>query len=175
MLFDAWWSLQSTGRIDATLVFVGATQSNYFEVDANIATAMAAEAQRAGLADRVRCPGLTHDVPSYLQAADLFVLPSRREGLPVALLEAMACGLPAIASRLKGSTDAIIESGANGVLVPAGDVTALAEAIAALLDDAAERRRLGAGARATIAQRYSSGSIADRWLEAYDLIPALAR
>lgn len=175
VLFDAWLQLQSAGRIDATLVFVGATRSNYFEVDANIATEMKADADRAGLSDRVRFTGLTHDVPSYLQAADLFVLPSRREGLPVALLEAMACGLPSIASRLPGSTEAIIETGVNGVLVPPGDVGALAEAIATLLSDAAERRRLGAAARATIAQRYASGNIADRWLEAYDLIPALAR
>lgn len=175
VLFDAWRQLQLAGRIDATLVFVGATRSNYFEVDANIATAIAGDADAVGLGDHVRFTGLTHDVPSYLQAADLFVLPSRREGLPVALLEAMACGLPAIASRLPGSTEAIIDSGANGVLVPPGDVDALAEAIATLLADADARRRLGAAARATISQRYASGNIAGRWLEAYDLIPALAR
>lgn len=175
VLFDAWQQLQSARGIDATLVFVGATRSAYFEVDASIATTMAEDAERAGLADRLRFAGLTHDVPSYLQAADVFVLPSRREGLPVALLEAMACGLPSVASRLPGSTEAIIESGVNGVLVPSGDVGALADAIARVLSDAGERRRLGAAARATIAQRYASGNIADRWLEAYDLIPSLAR
>lgn len=175
VLYEAWLALQASGRIDATLVFVGATRSSYFEVDANIAEVMAEDAAHAGIADRLVFTGVTHDVPSYLRAADVFALPSRREGLPVALLEAMACGLPCIASRLKGSTEAVIESGVNGVLVPPGDVAALADAIAWLLADAAEGHRLGAAARATIAHRYSSANIADRWLEAYDLIPALAR
>jgi glycosyltransferase involved in cell wall biosynthesis len=175
VLFDAWLKLQTTGRIDATLVFVGATQSSYFEIDESIAPAMAADAGRAGYADRLRFAGVTRDVPSYLRAADVFVLPSRREGMPVALLEAMACGLPCVASDLPGSTDAIIDDGVNGVLTPPGDVDAVATALARLLDDESERRRLGSEARATITRRYSSGNIADRWLEAYDLIPALIR
>ena len=136
---------------------------------------MEGEAGRAGVADRLKFVGVTHDVPSHLRAADLFVLPSKREGLPVALLEAMACGLPCVASRLPGSTEAIIEDGSNGLLVAPGDVAALTHAIGKLLDDQDLRHRLGAAARATIAHRFASGEVADRWLEAYDLIPALAR
>jgi glycosyltransferase involved in cell wall biosynthesis len=105
----------------------------------------------------------------------VFVLPSRREGLPVALLEAMACGLPCIASRLHGSTDAIIEDQVNGVLVPAGDVPAFASAIAELINDPQRRARLGSAARATIVAEYSSASIADRWLDVYHVIPGSAR
>ncbi len=171
VLFDAWRRLP----VESVLMFVGATQSAYFEVDGGIATAMAAEAEREGIADRLKFAGVTHDVPSHLRAADLFVLPSKREGLPVALLEAMACGLPCIASRLPGSTEAIIDDGLNGVLTTPGDVAGLSDAIARLLADAGLRRRLGDAARATIAHRYASGGVADRWLEAYDLIPALAR
>jgi len=63
----------------------------------------------------------------------------------------------------------------NGVLTPPGDEPALAGAMARLLADAAARRRLGTAARATIAERFSSGDTADRWLDAYDLIPSLAR
>jgi glycosyltransferase involved in cell wall biosynthesis len=175
VLFDAWFQLQSAGRIDATLLFVGATRSNYFEVDDTIAPSMTEAAERAGLGERLRFAGVTHDVPSYLQSADVFVLPSRREGLPVALLEAMACGVPCIASRLPGSTEAIIEDGVNGVMTPPGDVPALAAALDSLLSNPAERHRLGAAARATISDRYSSGAVADRWLDAYALIPAVAR
>ena len=174
VLFDAWLRLQAAGQT-ATLLFVGATRSDYFEVDDRIAPAMTADAARAGIDSRLRFAGVTHDVASYLQASDLFVLPSRREGLPVALLEAMACGLPCIASRLPGSTETIIEDGVNGVLTPPGDEPALAGAMARLLADAAARRRLGTAARATIAERFSSGDTADRWLDAYDLIPSLAR
>ena len=175
VLFDAWMQLQGAGRIDATLMFVGATNSTYFEVDAAIAPGMTADATAAGVADRLHFAGVTHDVPSYLQAADVFVLPSRREGLPVALLEAMACGLPCIASRLPGSTEAVIADGVDGRLTPPGDVFALAAALGDLLADGRERQRLGDAARATIVRRYSSGNVADRWLEAYALTPAVAR
>lgn len=174
VLFDAWMRVIAGGQ-DATLMFVGATRSTYFEVDDSIAPAMAADAERAGVGDRLRFAGVTHDVPSHLRAADVFVLPSRREGLPVALLEAMACGLPCIASRLAGSTEEIIDHDRNGLLTPPGDDAALAAALSRLLTDDAERRRLGDAARATIIDRYSSGNIADRWLDAYDMIPALAR
>lgn len=175
VLFDAWLALQQSSITDAMLIFVGATQSAYFEVDDGIGPSMERAAAAAGVADRLRFTGLTHDVASYLRASDLFVLPSRREGLPVALLEAMSCGLPCIASRLPGSTEAIIEHGVNGLLTPPGDVGELSRAVAQVLADPVLQRRLGAAARATITDRYSSGKVADRWLEAYDLIPALAR
>jgi len=174
VLFDAWLRLQATGRLDATLLFVGATTSTYFEVDNTIAPAMQADAAASHVADRLHFAGITRDVPAYLRAADIFVLPSRREGLPVALLEAMACGLPCVASRLPGSTDAIIEHGVNGLLTPPGDAPAIADAIERLLKDPAERRRLGAAARATIVQRYSSGYVADCWLEAYQSVDPLS-
>jgi glycosyltransferase involved in cell wall biosynthesis len=157
------------------LVFVGATQSAYFEVDDSIAPAMQRDAEAGGVATLLRFAGVTHDVSSYLRAADVFVLPSKREGLPVALLEAMSCGLACIASRLPGSTDAIIDDGVNGVLCEPGNVKELAGALAALLPDRERRARLGDAARATIAAKYSSATVADRWLEAYDLTPAVAR
>ena len=175
VLFDAWLGLQQSSTTDAMLIFVGATRSAYFEVDDGIGPSMERAAAAAGVADRLRFIGLTHDVASYLRASDLFVLPSRREGLPVALLEAMSCGLPCIASRLPGSTEAIIEHGVNGLLTPPGDVVELSRAVAQVLADPVLQHRLGAAARATITDRYSSGKVADRWLEAYDLIPALAR
>ena len=175
VLFDAWLSVLRDGACQPALVFVGATRSAYFEVDDSIAPAMQRDAEAHGVADRLRFAGVTHDVPSYLRAADVFVLPSKREGLPVALLEAMSCALPCIASRLPGSTDAIIEDGVNGVLITPGHAGELAAALAALLMDRDRRLRLGAAARATIAGEYSSATVADRWLEAYDLIPALAR
>jgi glycosyltransferase involved in cell wall biosynthesis len=171
VLFDAWMALQSSGRLDATLLFVGATRSPYFEVDHSIGAAMERDAAAAGLSDRLVFTGPTHDVHQYLRAADVFVLPSRREGLPVALLEAMACGLPCVASRLRGSTDTIIEDGVNGMLIPPGDVAALTAAIDAIVRDPAASGRLGAAARATITNRFSSTDIADRWLRAYDLLP----
>jgi glycosyltransferase involved in cell wall biosynthesis len=134
-LFDAWLRLYADAGIDAALVFVGATKSPYFEVDGRMSEEMRTVAAECGRAERLVFAGATHNVPDYMRAADLFVLPSKREGLPVALLEAMACGLPSVASRLPGSTDTIIADGDNGLLVPPGDPAALAVAIAALLSD----------------------------------------
>lgn len=166
-LFDAWMLLSDHDAIDATLLFVGATESPYFEVDARLAEQMRAEAARRGRSDRLVFAGVTHDVPDYLRAADVFVLPSRREGLPAALLEAMACGLPAVASRLP-ATEGIIADGHNGLLVPVGDATAFAAAIAGLVADPARAAALGAAARATVLERFDANRVADRWMDAYD-------
>lgn len=171
VLFDAWCDLQARGRA-STLVFVGATRSAYFEVDNEIAEQMTRDAEARGLRGSLVFTGATLDVPDYLRAADLFVLPSRREGLPVALLEAMACGLPCIASRLAGSTDTIIDDGDNGLLIPPGDVGALVAAIASLLDNPARAAAMGARARATVEARFASSAVADCWLAAYDHVLA---
>jgi glycosyltransferase involved in cell wall biosynthesis len=169
VLFDAWLQLQAS--LPTTLVFVGNTGGSYFEVDDRLAAGMRGDAEALGLGGRVIFAGPTLDVQDYFRAADVFVLPSRREGLPVALLEAMAAALPCVASRLPGSTDTIIDDGVSGVLVPAGDVDALATAIAGILADSKRAMRLGAEARETIARRFASADVADRWLEAYTLLP----
>jgi glycosyltransferase involved in cell wall biosynthesis len=175
LLFDAWVALQTTAGIAACLVYVGATTSPYFEVDARIADDMRSEAAQRGWSDRLALVGPTHDVHDYLKAADLFALPSRREGLPVALLEAMACGLPCVASRLPGSTDTIIEHGRNGVLVPVGDIQAFADAMATIIADRQQAASIGRAARTTIEQRFSLGDIANRWLAAYDSLAGESR
>ena len=174
VLFDAWLDARAAAG-SPLLVFVGATRSSYFEIDASIAEDIEHRARTLGVDADVRMVGVTHDVAKYLKAADLFVLPSRREGLPVALLEAMACGLPCVASRLPGSTDVIIEDQKNGFLVPPGDVAALSAAIRTVLPDGALKDRIGAAARATVLERYASATVADRWLDVYLLAPSLVR
>jgi glycosyltransferase involved in cell wall biosynthesis len=170
--FDAWMQLQAAHGVDATLLFVGATKSAYFEVDEDLAAAMRHEAAAAGRSDRLAFTGVTHDVHDYMRAADVFVLTSRREGLPVALLEAMACGLPCVASRLPGSTDIIITHGENGLLVPVGDRDAVAQALAAVLRDEPLAASLGSAARATVAERFANTDVASQWLDAYDSVRA---
>jgi glycosyltransferase involved in cell wall biosynthesis len=86
--------------------------------------------------------GLVEDTAAYYALMDVFVLPSHREGLPNAVLEAQAAGLPVVASRATGVVDAVVD-GETGLLFPVGDATALADAVARLLRDKALARKLG--------------------------------
>jgi glycosyltransferase involved in cell wall biosynthesis len=167
LLFDAWLQLRDRHGIDASLVYVGATKSDYHEVDESLAGAMRADAGARGLGDRLTFTGSRHDVHEYFRLADVFVLPSRREGLPVALMEAMACGLPCVASRLPGATDTLIQDGVSGLLVPPEDVAAFADAIDKMLTDQAGAARMSAAARAFVTEHFSAKTIAARWLSNY--------
>ena len=113
----------------------------------------------------VRSLGQRGDIPALLAAADLFVLPSAREGLSLAVLEAMAAGLPAIVADGAGNPEAV---GDAGVVVPAGDRDALAEALTRLSADAPERARLGAAARERAAAEFSESRLFATVGEAYE-------
>ena len=107
--------------------------------------------------------GHREDVPGLLAAADLFVLPSRSEAFPNSAIEAMAAGLPVIASATGGLLD-LIDHGRTGILVPPCDPEALAEAIASLVRDPDRAQRLGAEARADVSSRYGF----DRMVHAFE-------
>jgi glycosyltransferase involved in cell wall biosynthesis len=166
VLFDAWLQLRQRG-VMTTLVFVGATRSTYFEVDNALADTMRAKACEAGAEQDLVFVEPTPRIHEFYRSADLFALPSSREGLPVALLEAMATGLPVVASRLPGSTDAIVDDGRNGLLVTAGDADALGRAIEHVLTDREAAAALGAAARCRIESDFSAERTARGWLDAY--------
>jgi glycosyltransferase involved in cell wall biosynthesis len=106
--------------------------------------------------DRVHFLGEVKDIPALLAEADIFVFPTtpKGEGCPVALLEAMSCGLACVATRIPGSED-VIEHESSGLLVPPEQEATLAEAIRRLMVSADMRARLGAGARQRILTRYT--------------------
>ena len=106
------------------------------------------------------------DVASCLNAADLFVLPSQFEGLSNSLLEAMACGLPVISTRVGGSID-IIEDGINGLLVDVDNEEQLSQAMAKVLCDSLLATRLGEKARETIIEHFDLNEVAKRYTELY--------
>jgi glycosyltransferase involved in cell wall biosynthesis len=99
-----------------------------------------------GLSERVRLLGQRTDVPDILNASDIFVLCSRMEGNPMAIQEAMASGLPVIATAVGGVPD-LIDDGVNGLLVPPNDETALMHALQNLVNQADLRRQIGLAAR----------------------------
>jgi glycosyltransferase involved in cell wall biosynthesis len=113
------------------------------------------------LDDRVRLPGVLPDLRDHFRAADVFILPSRWEGLPLVLLEAMACGLPVVCTQLEGLEELVGGTGA-GVVVPAADPAALADGVRQLLTDDALRTICGQRARAVIEDRYDFRQVSER-------------
>jgi glycosyltransferase involved in cell wall biosynthesis len=120
-------------------------------------------ASDAGIADRVHLLGFRSDVPDILAAADLFVMPSLSEGLPLALVEAMSASLPIVASDVGGIPE-VVEREAEALLTPPGDAGAIAQALARLLPDDARRAALGAAARRRALRDFS----VDRMVDAYE-------
>lgn len=172
VLFDAWLQMRRAGGAASTLVFVGASNPQLYELADRLAERVRADADASGFGANVLFAPPTPSIEEYFRAADVFALPSAREGLPIVLLEAMACGLSVVASRLPGSTDTMIAPGVNGLLVPSGDVAVLAAALDRLLSNPGEAARLGAAARQTVETRYAIEHVARQWLDAYRQLPA---
>lgn len=114
------------------------------------------------LPDHIHFFGLRNDVPDLLAASDMFVLPTVIEGMSNALLEAMAAGLPCITTDIPAN-HGIIAHGATGLLVPPRNITALANAIAELIEQPQKRARLGQVARAYVDQHHSTVRITSGW------------
>jgi glycosyltransferase involved in cell wall biosynthesis len=123
-------------------------------------------AAELGIWDSVEFMGLRRDIISLLQQAWGFVLRSRWEGMPNALLEAMACGLPCVATRVSGSED-IIVNGVNGLLVGPEEPAELAQALRHIIEDAEFAQRLAQEARATVLSNYQLTRIVERCVEVY--------
>jgi glycosyltransferase involved in cell wall biosynthesis len=106
--------------------------------------------------------GMRDDIPDLMAGADIFVMPSRSEGLPMALIEAMAAGLPVVASSVGGIPE-VVEHGVHGLLVDPEDPAALAEAIAILSSDPALRARMGRAGHHRVKARFSIDAMVDAY------------
>jgi len=110
--------------------------------------------------------GHDDDVPSVWARSHVAVLPSHREGLPKTLLEAAACGVPMVATDVPGCREVVVD-GRNGLLVPARDASALADAIERLVSEPATRREMGRAARADAVAKFSEPVVIERMLALY--------
>ena len=129
--------------------------------------ALRARSHTLGVADTVRWLGWTDDVAGALRGASVLALPSRAEGFPLALLEAMALGVPCAAFDCAPGVREIVRDGVDGLLAPPGDVDALARRLETLLADAALRHRLGEAARRGVVERYGPERIVRCWEELF--------
>jgi glycosyltransferase involved in cell wall biosynthesis len=131
-----------------------------------------------GLGGVVRFVGYRRDMDTVYPAVDLLVLPSLSEGLPMVALEAMARGIPVVATRVGGVPE-VVEDGHSGMLVPSADPRALARAVITLLLDPVRRRVMGGAGRERVARGFSIRARAERVLSLYEdvtsLVPVGAR
>lgn len=123
--------------------------------------------RRGDVADRVQLVGFQPSPAEHLVDVDAFVLPSAAEACPIALLQAMALGLPVVASRVGGIPE-IVRDGVDGLLVTPGDDAALGSALARLRDDEVLRRRLGTSAAERVRDRFTLAGCAERLVRVYE-------
>jgi len=117
-----------------------------------------------GLDDCVTFVGSVGNVQRYLQASDVFVLPTEREAFGISLIEAMACGIPVVASGVGGIPD-ILHDNVDGCLIPAGDFQQLRDSLDRLFGDDELRKRLGCRARDSIMQRFTQQAVIEQYLQ----------
>jgi len=137
--------------------------------DGELRDPLEADVSSRGLQGVVHFAGARSNVHDYLAAMNVFVLSSVTEGLAMTLLEAMAAGLPVVATRVGGNPEAIDE-GVTGLLVPASDPRALAEAIAALLSDPERARTMGGAGRRRVDASFSLAAMTARYQAVYEAI-----
>lgn len=143
---------------DAILLLVGPEEEQILEEVHRIC---------AGYGERIKRVGFTRHPENYMAAADILCLPSYREGFGLVVIEAAATGVPAVCSRIYGITDAV-EEGKTGLLFPAGDVAALAQALLKLLEDRELRRQMGEAARVRALELFPSQRIIEEMLALYE-------
>jgi L-malate glycosyltransferase len=154
-------------RADVEFVIAGADKSSRGENRTNLEKLIA----ELGVNDQIKLPGWIEDIPELLATFDLFVSPARAEPFGLSIVEAMAAGVPVIATASEGARE-IIQDRETGRLVPIGDTHALAEAIRDLLDNPAERERLAQNAQRDARTRFSLSRMVDRTEQVYTEVTA---
>jgi glycosyltransferase involved in cell wall biosynthesis len=136
----------------------------YIAGEGQLREPLEAQILEAGLGEYAHLLGNRIDIPELFTLTDIFVLPSRWEGLPMALLEAMDAGLPVVATKVEG-VDEVVENDIQGLLVPPEDAPALAQAILQLVKDRALRKKMGALARKRVQAHYTTDVMCQQYLQ----------
>jgi glycosyltransferase involved in cell wall biosynthesis len=159
VLLQAWYLVHQQVS-QARLIIVG---------NGSLQSQLERMAEALCIADSIEFAGLQSDVPAQLHRGSIAVLPSRWEGMPNAVLEAMACGLPCVSTRVSGSED-IVQHGVNGLLVEPEDYQGMAQALLTLLRDQLLTQEYGRAARETIEKRYAHEQVMNKYVELYQSI-----
>jgi D-inositol-3-phosphate glycosyltransferase len=169
-LMEAWRLLRPAAHV--VLLVAGPDMDGHAW---NVGPEARAFASEHGLQDSVRFLGATGDVPSLMHAADVAIQPSHFEALGLSAIEALACGVPVVASAVGGLLD-FVKDGENGLMFPAQDAAALAGCLRSLVADSDGRRRLAARARRSVETEYDERIVFARFATlARDLAAAHAK
>ncbi len=144
-LLEAFMILSKSENKDMSLLIVGEGETRNKLKNLSISL---------GIMQEVYFLGSRNDVPQILSTLDIFVLPSKSEGMPMVILEAMAAGLPVVATNVGGTPEVVID-GETGFLVPPGDPQALADVIKKLMDDPELRRKFGKAGRERVEKHFT--------------------
>jgi len=123
--------------------------------------------EKYGIRDKVSLIGETKEIEKYLKASDVFVLPSRKEGFPTAIIEAMACGLPCIVSKIPGISIDIISDGKDGIIVQNQSIRDFSNVILNVLKNPCTAKELGLNATRKITNKFSIVTICNRYVKLY--------
>lgn len=157
VLLEAWRRMPQGGKARLVIAGDGPERQRLVELAATL-----------GIADTVTFLGEVADVPEVLSRASIYVQPSHVEGLSNSVLEAMASGLPIVATRISGNED-LITNGINGILVPPADPDELSRALSRLLANPDEAGLMGIASRSAIERNYATPVVMQRLLEVYGL------
>ncbi len=169
VLMDAWKRVAAEDS-RAVLVIVGPDTFDEVQRHLNDFAWQAKETAKKELEGRVIFTGMTDAVHEYLRAADIFVFPSRAEGMPASPLEALSCGLPCVLAPMEGIAEQVIENGKSGIIVPQDNAGALAEALLGLLRNPARGAELGARARERALEKFSVEKAAEDLIGYYEVM-----
>ena len=170
LVLDAWLDICQAHR-NAHLVLVGRDEFDSHSTEAAFLSDQLGRVSAAA-AQRIHRVGIRDDVHRFLQASDLFLFASRREGFGTVMIEAMACALPCVVAELPGITDFVFQKASTGVVVAQEDPRALGEATNRLLADPGAARSVGQAAREDVVSRFDINMIADRYIEYYEALIA---
>ena len=155
---------------DLFLIFIGSKDGKELEVDAKIVKKVYNSIDSINIRSRCLFIDKVYEMERYFKVSDIFILPSKREGLPNALLEAMASGLCCIASKLEGATDYIIDSQKEGYLLNALNPASIADILKNIIGDKGLQHRIGFEAHSKIRRMFDMERIKDNYAKLYNHI-----
>jgi len=169
LLLTAWKRHVAETSPDSGIVFVGSTNPDHYEVDAELVSDIQ-QLAKPYINKNIFFIERAHEIEKYYKTADMFILPSLREGLPNSLLEAMACGLPVIVSKLNGISDWIVKDGINGCIVPSSNMEKLGKAIIRILVNKTDAYKFGLNGRIKVVENFSIDEVTKRYEKVYSQV-----